>query len=88
MSGSIFSRYALAAAFGVVLASQAAPLAFAQSTTPGFAQQQQEELAKNPATAQDNNRVVPFVSDQRNGAGEIVDPVYGIPVPGQNQYPD
>jgi hypothetical protein len=91
MSASIIRRYALAAAFGVALAGQAAPFAFAQSgdvTVTPFASQQQEQLAKNPLTAQDSNREVPWVSDQRNGAGEIIDPTYGIPMPGQNQYPD
>lgn len=83
MSGSIIGRYALAVALGLAF-GPIAPLAFAQSTEAPGTSQQQEQLAKNPATSQDNNSYVPWVSDQRNGAGLIINPVYGTPVPGQS----
>lgn len=86
MSRTIIGRYAMAVALGLAFAGQLAPHAFAQSTTASGVSQ--EQVAKNPGTAQDSNAVVPFVSDQRNGAGEVIDQTYGIPLPGQEHYPD
>jgi hypothetical protein len=85
MSRTIIGRYAMALALGLAFAGQIAPHAFAQSTSVAAASQ--EQVAKNPITAQDGN-AVPFVSDQRNGAGEVIDQTYGIPLPGQEHYPD
>lgn len=83
MSGSIVGRRALAVVLGVAFARQIATGALAQSTNAVGTSQQQEQLAKSPVSSQDGNSVTPWISDQRNGAGLIIDPVYGIPVPGQ-----
>jgi len=84
MSRSVIGRYAMALALGLAFAAPLAPHAFAQSTNAPAASQLQEQVAKNPATSQDRNSFVPLNSELRNGDGQIVDPIYGIPLPGQS----
>lgn len=69
-----------ATSLSLALAIPAASLALSASTPTDAMPSAPEQMAKAPAP----RAVVAPGSTLRNGAGLIIDPVYGIPVPGQS----
>jgi hypothetical protein len=102
MSRSTIGRYAMALALGLAFSSPLAPHAFAQqsaSSDPSPASDPsqapdpspasdagQQQVARTPAPLVTHS-VAPIARD-RNGADELIDRVYGIPLAGQEHYPD
>lgn len=95
MNRTIIAQLALAAVLGLALSGPLALPAFAQSGNQAGLSQQQQNARDQQLAAQQfyapysavapQSRFEPSnYADQQNGDGQLIDPVYGLPLPGQN----